>query len=40
LGWPFADGDDYHTSENKKKMIQGIPLTDEASIAAELGTIC
>lgn len=29
LGWTFDDGDDFHPSENKKKMQAGIPLTDE-----------
>lgn len=28
LGWPFYDGDDFHSPENIKKMSQGIPLTD------------
>ncbi len=28
-GWQFADGDDYHSPENKRKMHAGIPLTDE-----------
>jgi len=28
LGWPFFDGDDYHSPENVKKMSQGIPLSD------------
>jgi gluconokinase len=28
-GWQFADGDDYHSTENKQKMHSGIPLTDE-----------
>ena len=28
LGWEFFDGDDYHPSENKKKMAEGIPLDD------------
>jgi gluconokinase len=28
LGWPFADGDDYHSAENVQKMRNGIPLTD------------
>ena len=32
LGWPLADGDDYHPAANIQKMIDGIPLTDEASI--------
>jgi gluconokinase len=28
LGWPFADGDDYHSASNIEKMRNGIPLTD------------
>jgi gluconokinase len=28
-GWKFADGDDFHTEENKRKMHSGIPLTDD-----------
>jgi gluconokinase len=28
LGWPFADGDDYHSPSNVEKMRSGIPLTD------------
>jgi gluconokinase len=28
LGWEFADGDDYHSPANVKKMTNGIPLTD------------
>jgi len=28
LGWPFLDGDDYHTAANVDKMRMGIPLTD------------
>lgn len=28
-GWPFAEGDDYHSEANKAKMAAGIPLTDE-----------
>ena len=28
LGWPFADGDDYHSTANVEKMRNGIPLTD------------
>jgi gluconokinase len=28
LGWPFADGDDYHPAANIEKMRGGIPLTD------------
>jgi gluconokinase len=27
-GWPFAEGDDYHSEANKAKMHAGIPLTD------------
>jgi gluconokinase len=29
LGFPFFDGDDFHSPSNKKKMNLGIPLTDE-----------
>jgi len=29
LGWPFIDGDDFHTPENVKKMSLGIALSDE-----------
>jgi gluconokinase len=29
LGWPFADGDDFHPATNVEKMRQGEPLTDE-----------
>ncbi|XP_038026403.1 probable gluconokinase [Anas acuta] len=32
LGWKFYDADDYHSSENKKKMASGIPLNDEDRI--------
>ena len=32
MGWPLADGDDYHSPANRQKMAQGIPLSDEASI--------
>lgn len=28
LGWEFADADDYHSTENVKKMQCGIPLND------------
>jgi gluconokinase len=28
-GWQFAEGDDFHSEANKKKMHAGIPLTDE-----------
>jgi gluconokinase len=28
-GWLFAEGDDYHSETNRKKMHAGIPLTDE-----------
>jgi gluconokinase len=27
-GWPFAEGDDYHSPANRAKMHAGIPLTD------------
>ncbi|KAB2825431.1 MAG: gluconokinase [Candidatus Dadabacteria bacterium] len=29
LGWKFYDADDLHTGENKEKIKNGIPLTDE-----------
>jgi len=29
LGWEFFDGDDFHPSENVRKMASGIPLTDD-----------
>lgn len=29
LGYPFFDGDDYHSEANVEKMRTGIPLTDE-----------
>lgn len=29
LGWPFAEGDDYHPQANVDKMASGMPLTDE-----------
>ncbi|NWI30525.1 GNTK gluconokinase, partial [Sula dactylatra] len=32
LGWKFCDADDYHPPENKKKMAEGIPLSDEDRI--------
>ncbi|NXS68864.1 GNTK gluconokinase, partial [Pandion haliaetus] len=32
LGWKFYDADDYHSPENKKKMAEGIPLSDEDRI--------
>jgi gluconokinase len=28
LGWPFYDGDDFHSPENVRKMASGIPLDD------------
>src|SRR5690242_4030901 len=28
LGWPFADGDSFHTSGSVAKMRSGTPLTD------------
>ena len=27
-GWEFADGDDFHSQQNKEKLHKGIPLTD------------
>jgi gluconokinase len=32
LGWKFFDADDLHTEENKEKIRNGIPLTDEDRI--------
>jgi len=32
LGWPMAEGDDFHPPENKAKMAAGTPLTDEDRI--------
>ncbi|XP_029472654.1 probable gluconokinase [Rhinatrema bivittatum] len=32
LGWKFYDADDYHSKENKMKMAEGIPLTDQDRI--------
>ncbi len=29
LGWPLAEGDDFHPESNIAKMSAGIPLTDE-----------
>jgi gluconokinase len=29
LGWPFRDGDSFHSPANVAKMHRGIPLTDE-----------
>jgi gluconokinase len=29
LGWPFHEGDDYHSAANIEKMSHGIPLTDD-----------
>ena len=29
LGWPMAEGDDFHSAVNKTKMASGTPLTDE-----------
>ena len=29
LGWPLAEGDDFHPEANIEKMSSGIPLTDE-----------
>jgi gluconokinase len=31
-GWQFAEGDDYHSEANRRKMHAGIPLTDEDRI--------
>ncbi|NXP14852.1 GNTK gluconokinase, partial [Thinocorus orbignyianus] len=32
LGWKFYDADDYHSPENKKKMVEGTPLNDKDRI--------
>jgi gluconokinase len=32
LGWPFYDGDDFHSPENVSKMLKGTPLNDEDRI--------
>jgi gluconokinase len=29
LGWPMAEGDDFHSPANRAKMASGVPLTDE-----------
>ncbi len=29
LGWPFHDGDDFHSAHNRNKMMRGIPLDDD-----------
>jgi carbohydrate kinase (thermoresistant glucokinase family) len=29
IGFPFFDGDDFHSAANKEKMTAGTPLTDE-----------
>jgi len=29
LGWPYAEGDDFHSAANRSKMAAGSPLTDE-----------
>jgi gluconokinase len=29
LGWPFADGDSFHSAASIEKMTAGIPLTDD-----------
>ena len=29
LGWPFYEGDDFHTPANVEKMSRGTPLSDE-----------
>jgi gluconokinase len=41
LGWPFYDGDDFHTPANVARMSQGIPLDDEdrADWMAELADL-
>jgi gluconokinase len=45
LGWPFFEGDDFHSKANVEKMAQGTPLTDEdregwlAAIAEKIGLL-
>lgn len=41
LGWCFFDADDFHSPENRTRMAQGIPLTDEdrAGWLASLGEL-
>lgn len=29
IGWPFIEGDDYHSESNRYKMKSGIPLDDD-----------
>ena len=29
MGWPFYDADDFHSSDNVRKMASGVALTDE-----------
>jgi carbohydrate kinase (thermoresistant glucokinase family) len=29
LGWPFAEGDEFHSAANVAKMRSGVPLTDD-----------
>lgn len=29
LGWTFVEGDEFHSTDGRAKMRQGIPLTDE-----------
>lgn len=29
LGWTYAEGDEFHSSENVSQMTRGLPLTDE-----------
>lgn len=31
-GWAFAEGDDYHSEANRRKMHSGVPLTDQDRI--------
>jgi gluconokinase len=45
LGVPFLEGDDLHPAENVRRMVQGIPLTDDdrrgwlTEIAARLAAV-
>jgi len=45
IGWPFFEGDGFHSKANVEKMAQGTPLTDEdreswlAGIADQIKTL-
>ncbi len=32
LGWPMAEGDEFHSAQNRAKMTAGTPLTDDDRI--------